>query len=112
MNIFPSGPSEPDPPPPGSDEADPAYEAHDVEVPSGEWTPVEWDDVPDPPHEPSVVFRGPALTFTLPEPPDPDTVTVTHPDRGEVDVAVDGDTVSRPSGHFGKGRWTVHYLPA
>lgn len=69
-------------------------------------------DAPDPPHEPSVVFRGPALTITLPEPPDPGTVTVTHPEHGEVAIEVDGVEVSRLSGHFGKGRWTVHYLPA
>lgn len=56
-------------------------------------------------------FTGPAFTYTLTVDPDPDTVAVKGP-AGNVPVNVDGRTVTRAGGHFGRGRWTVTYEPA
>jgi hypothetical protein len=57
-------------------------------------------------------FTGPALTFTLADPPEPGTVAVSGPDGNGRPVTTDGRTVKRDQGHFGRGRWTVHYEPA
>lgn len=56
-------------------------------------------------------FSGPAMTLDLTRTPDPSTVTVDGP-RGPVVVRVEGRTIVRPDGHFGRGRWTVTYQPA
>lgn len=56
-------------------------------------------------------FRGPAMSLTLSRDPDPSTLYVDGP-RGAVDVRVDGRTVARTDGHFGRGRWIAFYRPA
>ena len=56
-------------------------------------------------------FSGPAMTLTISRDPEPSTLTA-HGPRGHVPVRVEGRSVSRPDGHFGRGRWTATYQPA
>lgn len=56
-------------------------------------------------------FRGPSRQITLQTVPDPSSVAVER-DGQPVDVEVDGRTLERTRGHFGRGRWTVTYRTA
>ncbi len=56
-------------------------------------------------------FRGPEFSLQLDAEPDPASVKVVRHDGYTAAVNVNGNTVTRRGGHFGRGRWTVTYQP-
>ena len=56
-------------------------------------------------------FRGPAFAFDLARSPDPSSVHVERHDGLSPPFNLAGRTITRHGGHFGRGRWTVTYLP-
>jgi hypothetical protein len=124
------GPSDPDAPPPtsGSEAAEPIVHVggpwYDVTV-DGETRRVRGRDAAeqaltdDPELSPQATagetrserFRGPDFSFRLETEPDPASVKVARHDGHTAAVNVNGKTVTRRGGHFGRGRWTVTYQP-
>jgi hypothetical protein len=56
----------------------------------------------------TVTFTGPTLTFELPA--DGEAAAIVR-DGVPVPFRQHERTLSRTEGHFGRGRWTVHYRP-
>ena len=124
------GPSDPDAPPPtsGSEAAEPIVHVggpwYDVTV-DGETQRVRGREAAeqaltgDPEPSPQVAdgetrserFRGPEFSLRLADTPDPESVKVVRHDGHTATVNVNGNTVTRRGGHFGRGRWTVTYQP-
>lgn len=56
-------------------------------------------------------FRGPTFQYDLNGTPDPSSVHVERHDGLSPPFNLAGRTITRHGGHFGRGRWTVTYLP-